>query len=55
MTIPGIKHYGIHNEARERGQREAIAAFDEHLKGDGEGKKDREGERERARKAEREL
>lgn len=32
VTIPGIKHYGIYNEARQRAQREAIAWFDEHLK-----------------------
>lgn len=33
VTIPGIKHYGIYNEARGRAQQEAIAWFDEHLKG----------------------
>jgi hypothetical protein len=32
VTVPGIKHYGICNEARERAQKEAIAWFDEHLK-----------------------
>jgi dienelactone hydrolase len=32
VTIPGIKHYGIYYEARDRAQREAIAWFDEHLK-----------------------
>ncbi len=32
ITIPGIKHYGIYNEARERAQKEAVAWFDEHLK-----------------------
>lgn len=32
VSIPGIKHYGIYNEARERAQREAIDWFDEHLK-----------------------
>lgn len=32
VTIPGIKHYGIYNEARDRAEREAIAWFDEHLK-----------------------
>jgi dienelactone hydrolase len=32
VTIPGIKHYGIYNEARGRAQQEAIAWFDEHLK-----------------------
>ena len=32
IVIPGIKHYGIYNEARGRAQKEAIAWFDEHLK-----------------------
>jgi dienelactone hydrolase len=32
VTIKGIKHYGIYNEARRRAQQEAIAWFDEHLK-----------------------
>jgi len=32
ITIPGIKHYGIYAEARDRAQQEAIAWFDEHLK-----------------------
>lgn len=32
ITIPGIKHYGIYNEARDRAQKEALAWFDEHLK-----------------------
>jgi dienelactone hydrolase len=32
VTIPGIKHYGIYFEARDRAQKEAIAWFDEHLK-----------------------
>ena len=32
VTVKGIKHYGIYNEAREQAQREAIAWFDEHLK-----------------------
>ena len=32
VTIPGIKHYGIYSEARDRAEREAIAWFDEHLK-----------------------
>jgi dienelactone hydrolase len=32
VTIPGITHYGIYQEARGRAQREAIAWFDEHLK-----------------------
>lgn len=32
VTIPGIKHYGIYNEARGRAEKEAIAWFDEHLK-----------------------
>ena len=33
VTIPGIKHYGVYNEARDRAQKEAIAWFDEYLKG----------------------
>jgi outer membrane protein assembly factor BamB/dienelactone hydrolase len=32
VTIKGIKHYGIYNEARGQAQKEAIAWFDEHLK-----------------------
>jgi pimeloyl-ACP methyl ester carboxylesterase len=32
VTIPGIKHYGIYYEARDRAEKEAIAWFDEHLK-----------------------
>ena len=32
LTFPGITHYGIYNEARDRARREAIAWFDEHLK-----------------------
>jgi outer membrane protein assembly factor BamB/dienelactone hydrolase len=32
VTIRGIKHYDIYNEARGRAQKEAIAWFDEHLK-----------------------
>jgi hypothetical protein len=32
VTIPGIKHYGIYNEARARAQKEAITWFDAHLK-----------------------
>lgn len=32
VTIPGIKHYGIYNEARDRAQKEAISWFNEHLK-----------------------
>jgi dienelactone hydrolase len=32
VIIPGIKHYGVYNEARGRAQKEAIAWFDEHLK-----------------------
>lgn len=32
VTIPGIKHYGIYGEARDRAEKEAIAWFDEHLK-----------------------
>lgn len=33
VTVPGIKHYGIYYEARDRAQKEAVAWFDEHLKG----------------------
>jgi outer membrane protein assembly factor BamB/dienelactone hydrolase len=33
VTIKGIKHYGIYNEARDQAQKEAVAWFDEHLKG----------------------
>ena len=33
ITIKGIKHYGIYNEARDQAQKEALAWFDEHLKG----------------------
>jgi outer membrane protein assembly factor BamB/dienelactone hydrolase len=33
VTIKGIKHYGIYNEARGQAQKEAIAWFDVHLKG----------------------
>ncbi len=32
VTVKGIKHYGIYNEARDRAQKEAISWFDEHLK-----------------------
>lgn len=32
ISIPGIKHYGIYNEALPRAQQEAIAWYDEHLK-----------------------
>jgi outer membrane protein assembly factor BamB/dienelactone hydrolase len=32
VTIKGIKHYGIYNEARDQAQREAIGWFDDHLK-----------------------
>ena len=32
VTIPGIKHYGIYDEARDRAEKEAITWFDEHLK-----------------------
>jgi dienelactone hydrolase len=32
VTIKGIKHYGIYNEARDQSQRAAIAWFDDHLK-----------------------
>jgi uncharacterized protein len=31
VTVPGIKHYGIYYEARERAQELALAWFDEHL------------------------
>jgi outer membrane protein assembly factor BamB/dienelactone hydrolase len=31
VTIPGIKHYGIYNEARGQAQKLAIAWFDQHL------------------------
>ena len=33
VTVPDIKHYGIYYEARDRAQKEAVAWFDEHLKG----------------------
>ena len=33
VTIPGITHYGIYNEARPQAQRLAIEWYDEHLKG----------------------
>jgi pimeloyl-ACP methyl ester carboxylesterase len=33
VTVPGIKHYGIYNEGRPQAQKEALAWFDEHLKG----------------------
>src|SRR5262245_50990265 len=33
VTIKGIKHYGIYNEARDQAQKEAIAWLDEQLKG----------------------
>jgi hypothetical protein len=32
VTISGIKHYGIYNEALDRAQKDAIAWFDEHHK-----------------------
>ena len=32
VTLMGIKHYGVYNEARDQAQKEAIAWFDEHLK-----------------------
>lgn len=32
VTIPGITHYGVYREARDRAQREAIGWYDEHLK-----------------------
>jgi outer membrane protein assembly factor BamB/dienelactone hydrolase len=34
VTIPGIRHYGIYNEAREQARKLAIGWFDEHLKGE---------------------
>ena len=33
VTIPGITHYGIYNQARPQAHKLAIAWFDEHLKG----------------------
>lgn len=33
VTLKGIKHYGVYNEAREQAQKEAVAWFDEHLAG----------------------
>jgi hypothetical protein len=33
VTIKGITHYGIYGEARGQARKEAIAWFDEHLKG----------------------
>lgn len=38
VTIKGIKHYGIYNEARDQAQKEAIAWYDEHLKARPNGK-----------------
>jgi uncharacterized protein len=32
VTIQGIKHYGIYNEARSQAQKEAIEWYDKHLK-----------------------
>jgi uncharacterized protein len=32
VTVKGIKHYGIYNEAHDQAQKEAIAWFDEYLK-----------------------
>jgi outer membrane protein assembly factor BamB/dienelactone hydrolase len=32
VTIKGIKHYGIYNEARDNAQKEALAWFDQYLK-----------------------
>ena len=32
VSIPGITHYGIYKEARDRAQKEAIAWFGDHLK-----------------------
>jgi dienelactone hydrolase len=34
VTIPGITHYGIYQKARPQAQKEAIAWFDTHLKGE---------------------
>ena len=31
VTLPGIKHYGIYREARERAQELAVEWFDAHL------------------------
>jgi outer membrane protein assembly factor BamB/dienelactone hydrolase len=33
VTVKGIKHYGIYNEARGQAQQEALAWFDAHLRG----------------------
>ncbi len=33
VTIKGIEHYGVYNEAREQVRKEAVAWFDEYLKG----------------------
>jgi dienelactone hydrolase len=32
IVLPGIKHYGVYNEARARAQQEALDWFNEHLK-----------------------
>jgi dienelactone hydrolase len=32
VNVPGITHYGIYREARDRARKEALAWFDEHLK-----------------------
>lgn len=32
VVIPGIKHYGVYNEARGRAQQEAVTWFDQNLK-----------------------
>jgi dienelactone hydrolase len=32
VTIKGIRHYGVYNEARSQVQREALSWFDQHLK-----------------------
>jgi dienelactone hydrolase len=34
VTIPGITHYGVYGKARPQAQKEAIAWFDTHLKGE---------------------
>jgi dienelactone hydrolase len=40
VTIPGIKHYGIYNEARAQAQKLALQWFDEHLRGNAEAAKE---------------
>jgi hypothetical protein len=32
VIIPGVKHYGIYNEAHGQAQEEAIAGYDSYLK-----------------------